>query len=292
MLSRPRPPRMAAGNRYRRRARFELIFASIWLAVGLIRAAGDDLHRRRRAARTVRRQRRARPILRRLFRRSRRAVGARVGDRARPADPDLAAAPGVCRRRPRLAGTASCNRIDPPRPGARPKKPVASSPASAPSDLRSRPRWDHDPRVGNVTSLTIQCDWGFPRTRARVILRLTRRKDPVDLVVIREARHMWFAKWFGGRNEVEDNDEPARFIAPPTRSDAAVRHDDRPREKDGKRQRLRSVQQRRVRETQRLGKGQQALTADARSSARLRPRAQFRSAFWGFPPCPCAHRGQ
>ena len=29
---------------------------------------------------------------------------------------------------------------------------------------------------------------------------------------------MWFAKWFGGRNELEDNDEPARFIAPPTRS--------------------------------------------------------------------------
>ena len=29
---------------------------------------------------------------------------------------------------------------------------------------------------------------------------------------------MWFAKWFGGRNEVEDTDEPARFNAPPTRS--------------------------------------------------------------------------
>ena len=29
---------------------------------------------------------------------------------------------------------------------------------------------------------------------------------------------MWFAKWFGGRNEVEDTDEPARFTAPPTRS--------------------------------------------------------------------------
>jgi hypothetical protein len=29
---------------------------------------------------------------------------------------------------------------------------------------------------------------------------------------------MWFAKWFGGRNEVEDaDDEPARFSAPPTR---------------------------------------------------------------------------
>jgi hypothetical protein len=28
---------------------------------------------------------------------------------------------------------------------------------------------------------------------------------------------MWFAKWFGGRNEVEDTDEPARFIAPATR---------------------------------------------------------------------------
>jgi hypothetical protein len=27
---------------------------------------------------------------------------------------------------------------------------------------------------------------------------------------------MWFAKWFGGRNEVEDTDEPARFTAPPT----------------------------------------------------------------------------
>jgi hypothetical protein len=25
---------------------------------------------------------------------------------------------------------------------------------------------------------------------------------------------MWFAKWFGGRNEVEDTDEPARFAAP------------------------------------------------------------------------------
>jgi hypothetical protein len=30
---------------------------------------------------------------------------------------------------------------------------------------------------------------------------------------------MWFAKWFGGRNEVEDTDEPARFTAPPTRSE-------------------------------------------------------------------------
>ncbi|HEY7638952.1 MAG TPA: hypothetical protein VH814_04435 [Steroidobacteraceae bacterium] len=28
---------------------------------------------------------------------------------------------------------------------------------------------------------------------------------------------MWFAKWFGGRNEVEDTDEPARFAAPPGR---------------------------------------------------------------------------
>ncbi|HKU16208.1 MAG TPA: hypothetical protein VJQ52_17570 [Steroidobacteraceae bacterium] len=25
---------------------------------------------------------------------------------------------------------------------------------------------------------------------------------------------MWFAKWFGGRKEVEDTDEPARFAAP------------------------------------------------------------------------------
>lgn len=29
---------------------------------------------------------------------------------------------------------------------------------------------------------------------------------------------MWFAKWFGGRNdEVQDTDEPARFTAPPAR---------------------------------------------------------------------------
>ena len=28
---------------------------------------------------------------------------------------------------------------------------------------------------------------------------------------------MWFAKWFGGRDEVEDTDEPARFAAPPPR---------------------------------------------------------------------------
>jgi hypothetical protein len=27
---------------------------------------------------------------------------------------------------------------------------------------------------------------------------------------------MWFAKWFGGREEVEDTDEPARFAAPAT----------------------------------------------------------------------------
>ena len=27
---------------------------------------------------------------------------------------------------------------------------------------------------------------------------------------------MWFAKWFGGRNEVEDTDEPARCAAPAT----------------------------------------------------------------------------
>jgi hypothetical protein len=25
---------------------------------------------------------------------------------------------------------------------------------------------------------------------------------------------MWFAKWFGGRNEVDETDEPARFTAP------------------------------------------------------------------------------
>jgi hypothetical protein len=25
---------------------------------------------------------------------------------------------------------------------------------------------------------------------------------------------MWFPKWFGGRNEVEDTDEPARFAPP------------------------------------------------------------------------------
>jgi hypothetical protein len=31
---------------------------------------------------------------------------------------------------------------------------------------------------------------------------------------------MWFAKWFGGRNdEVQDTDEPARFHAPPTRTE-------------------------------------------------------------------------
>jgi len=38
---------------------------------------------------------------------------------------------------------------------------------------------------------------------------------------------MWFAKWFGGRNEVEDTDEPARFAAPatpaPQQSAATVR---------------------------------------------------------------------
>jgi hypothetical protein len=28
---------------------------------------------------------------------------------------------------------------------------------------------------------------------------------------------MWFAKWFGGRDEVEDTDEPARFAPPPSR---------------------------------------------------------------------------
>jgi hypothetical protein len=28
---------------------------------------------------------------------------------------------------------------------------------------------------------------------------------------------MWFGKWFGGRNEVQETDEPARFAAPPTR---------------------------------------------------------------------------
>ena len=28
---------------------------------------------------------------------------------------------------------------------------------------------------------------------------------------------MWFAKWFGGRTEVEDTDERARFTAPPAR---------------------------------------------------------------------------
>lgn len=29
---------------------------------------------------------------------------------------------------------------------------------------------------------------------------------------------MWFAKWLGGRNELEDTDEPARHTAPPTRT--------------------------------------------------------------------------
>jgi hypothetical protein len=58
----------------------------------------------------------------------------------------------------------------------------------------------------------------FSCTLARVILRLTRRNDPVDLVAFREVKVMWFAKWFGGRNdEVEDTDEPARFAATPTR---------------------------------------------------------------------------
>ena len=36
---------------------------------------------------------------------------------------------------------------------------------------------------------------------------------------------MWFAKWFGGRSEVEDTDEPARFTAPPApaqRSDTTI----------------------------------------------------------------------
>jgi hypothetical protein len=28
---------------------------------------------------------------------------------------------------------------------------------------------------------------------------------------------MWFAKWFGGNNEVDDTDEPARFAAPAPR---------------------------------------------------------------------------
>lgn len=27
---------------------------------------------------------------------------------------------------------------------------------------------------------------------------------------------MWFAKWFGGREEVQETDEPARFAAPAT----------------------------------------------------------------------------
>jgi hypothetical protein len=27
---------------------------------------------------------------------------------------------------------------------------------------------------------------------------------------------MWFAKWFGGNSEVEETDEPARFVAPAT----------------------------------------------------------------------------
>ncbi len=29
---------------------------------------------------------------------------------------------------------------------------------------------------------------------------------------------MWFAKWFGGRDEAQDTDEPARFAARPTRA--------------------------------------------------------------------------
>lgn len=28
---------------------------------------------------------------------------------------------------------------------------------------------------------------------------------------------MWFPKWFGGGNEVQETDEPARFAAPPGR---------------------------------------------------------------------------
>jgi hypothetical protein len=37
------------------------------------------------------------------------------------------------------------------------------------------------------------------------------------LGAFREVQMMWFAKWFGGRDEVEDTDEPARFAAPATR---------------------------------------------------------------------------
>ena len=84
-----------------------------------------------------------------------------------PLTPYLAAAPGVRRGRPRAAGYRKLNRIGPPRPGARPKKSVASSRASAPSDLRSRTPWDHDRRVGNVTSLTVRSIGDFP-ARARV----------------------------------------------------------------------------------------------------------------------------
>jgi hypothetical protein len=49
-------------------------------------------------------------------------------------------------------------------------------------------------------------------------------KDPVDFFYIFAGKtiFMWFAKWFGGRSDQED--EPARFAAPAPRSATPARH--------------------------------------------------------------------
>ena len=155
----------ATGNRCSPRAlRFELIFASIWLAVGLFVLPATDLRRRRRAARAVRRQRRARPLLRRFLRRSRRAVGARLGDRARTAGADLAPAPGVRGRRARGRDTAarSSDALPPPR-RTRPKSARRVEP-------RVSARLTANARAAtavSVIALTIPHDWVIsPRARA------------------------------------------------------------------------------------------------------------------------------
>jgi hypothetical protein len=66
------------------------------------------------------------------------------------------------------------------RRGAVTKSLAGSNRASAPSDPEARPVGEQCDSPHNSR------DWGFPRVPARVILRITRRKDPVDLVVVRE----------------------------------------------------------------------------------------------------------
>ena len=99
---------------------------------------------------------------------------------------------------------------------------------------------------------------------------------------------MWFAKWFGGNNEVEDTDEPARFAAPAPRASESAAPTIVGKKKPP------------------AGKGFDPYNSGSfekrnaweKVSKRLQPCARSdalpggRMHFWGISPCPFAHLGQ